>query len=520
MKKKFYLWMMVLALISLASCSSDDKDGSIGNVKFGSVSLKGSNIKGAKSLAVASKTSATRGGELTRAAGDATQVDALYKVSDDGKFIEVSYTFNLEVEEGEGDDVQTVIQQVQQKLKIKPNFIFKVGDDYLWLANCFYEIPDYADMAENGVKKALTTIRDEFNTAHRAQHGAHYIIRKSDGAFFQWEPADGAPNPMDDGYNPQSMLNGWFHAVGSDFYVREGGYKRGTQGWTGRVVKVSASGSTLGSQEVIPSSENITRILPAGNNFCLIKSDGQHRPTPYFYFTQTRQVVPLQTPTENVDGEVYWSAISLAGKVYAMRNYHRGDANPGANILSFYKVNVSGNTASVGDKITEMETSVGFDDDKFFGVGYVSDNATFTFFSQDYTNSWSGQISTFDSVKGTINTRALPQHYNDNYNMYVEGIACSEATSQGFYLCDLSKDEAEYITLDWSQASAWQSMFTKMEAVHFEAANMSLKYQCTTTDNKTVVAWVPISGANRGKVKILTDADGNANYDVKVVVDM
>ena len=95
MKKKFYLWMMVLALISLASCSSDDKDGSIGNVKFGSVSLKGSNIKGAKSLAVASKTSATRGGEVTRAAGDATQVDALYKVSDDGKFIEVSYTLLL-----------------------------------------------------------------------------------------------------------------------------------------------------------------------------------------------------------------------------------------------------------------------------------------------------------------------------------------------------------------------------------------------------------------------------------------
>ena len=38
-------------------------------------------------------------------------------------------------------------------------------------------------------------------------------------------------------------------------------------------------------------------------------------------------MVPLQTPTENVDGEVYWSAISLAGKVYAMRNYHRGNAN-------------------------------------------------------------------------------------------------------------------------------------------------------------------------------------------------
>ena len=523
MKKIVFSLMVCVTMITLASCSSSSDGGGIGNVNVGKVQLKRGAIAGAKALAVAAKAGSSRGAS-TRAAGDATQVDALYKVSDDGKFIDVAYTYDVEVKEGEGDDAQIVIQRVQQHLKIKPNFIFKVGADYLWLANCYYEIPDYEEMAEDGVKKALTQIRDDFNNKYRASHGAHYIIRKSDGAMFQWEAADGAPNPMDDGYNPQSMLNGWFHAIGNIFYVREGGYQlgRGNQNITGRVVRITATGTTLASQEVVAASESITRILPAGENFCMIKTDAQRRPTPYIFFTRTQQLVPLEVPTWTGEGQVCWSAVSLAGKLYAMSNYHRGDANPGANILRFYEVNISGNTATVGNMIAEMETSVGFTDDKFFGVGYVTDNTSFTFFSQDYTNQWSGQICTFEPTASgeKIHSRPLPQHFNDNYNMYVDGIACEEATGQGFWLCDLSKDQADYIQLDWSTASSWQSKMASMTAVHFEAANMSLKYECKTTDGQTVIAWVPITGSKRGKVSILTDADGNAAYDVKVVVNM
>ena len=519
MKKIALFLMACVAMIPLASCSSDDGGGGI-NVNVGSVRLKSGAVAGAKALAVAAKSGATKG-VATRAAGDATQVDdALFRVSDDGKYIAVTYTYDVEVKDGDGEDAQTVIQRVQQDLRITPKFIFKVGSDYLWLANCFYSIPNYEQLPEDGVKKALTQIRDQFNEAHRSTHGVQYLIRKSDGAMWQWEAADGGPQSMDDGWNPQSMLNGWFHEVGGKMYVRVGGYDmlKGQNLFTGRVVRLTVSGSSLSSQEVIPASDNITRILPAGDNLCLIQTDGQRYPTPLIYLTASNTTIPLKTPQEGGQGTVRWSAVSIDGKLYAIRNSQTGDIY--GNTLGFYHVTISGNQAVVGNKIAEMNTSVGFNDDKFFGVGYATTAKTFSFFSQDSQNNWQAMVNTFDPVAGTINTRALPQHYNDNSGQYAEGISCSEATEQGFYVCDLSKDAADYVQLDWSKASQWKSKISRMTFVHYEMGNMSVKYDCQTTDGKTIVAWVPITGANAGKVVINTDDSGDAAYDVKVVVNM
>ena len=52
----------------------------------------------------------------------------------------------------------------------------------------------------------------------------------------------------------------------------------------------------------------------------------------------------------------------------------------------------------VGNKIAEMNTSVGFNDDKFFGVGYATTAKTFSFFSQDSQNNWQTMVNTFDPV--------------------------------------------------------------------------------------------------------------------------
>lgn len=525
MKKTLFFLMACVAMIPLASCSSDDDGGGDGNVNvnIGSVRLKSGAIAGAKALAVASKAGNTRG-VATRAAGDATQVDnALFSVSDDGKYIAVTYTYDVEVKDGDGEDAQTAIQRVQQNLRITPKFIFRVGSDYLWLANCFYTIPDYEQMPEDGVKKALTKIRDEFNEAHHSTHGVQYIIRKSDGAMWQWEAADGAPQAMDDGWNPQDMLNGWFHEIGGKMYVREGGYNmsKGQNQFTGRVMRLTVSGSSFSSQEVKPLSDNITRILPAGDNLCLIQTDAQRHPTPLIYLTGSNTTVPLQTPQATpLYGHIeeHWSAVSIDGKLYAICNSQRGDIY--GNSLAFYHVNISGNKAEVGNKIAEMNTSVSFDDDKFFGVGYATTAKTFSFFSQDSQHNWQAMINTFDPVAGTISSRALPEHYNDNSGQYSEGISCSEATDRGFYVCDLSKDAAEYVQLDWSNASQWQSKVTKMTFVHYEMGNMSVKYECQTSDGQKIVAWVPIVGENAGKVVINTDDSGDAGYDVKVVVDM
>ena len=105
---------------------------------------------------------------------------------------------------------------------------------------------------------------------------------------------------------------------------------------------------------------------------------------------------------------------------------------------------------------------------------------------------------------------------------YVDGITYEGATSEGFWLCDLSKDEAEWISLDWSNATQWEAQVNKstMTVEHYEMGNMSLKYTARTNNGNSIVLWVPITGDNRGKVQVITDADGNADIDVKVVVNM
>lgn len=546
MKKNMFLLMALVAILTLAACGSDSDSSGISNIVPSSVRLTGANIRGAKSLAIASKVSGSRSVLATRADGEAEQVDALYKVSADGSFIEVTYTFNVETE-GEGD-AAAVMQQVQANLRIKPNFIFKLGDDYLWLANCYYYVPGYADMEEDAVKKALMKIVGDFNEAHHDSHGAHYIIRKSDGAFFEWNVADGAPGgmfPMDDGYNPQSMVNGWFHAVGNTLYVRE-------YGWmtfhdyrfynNQRVLRLNINGSTISSQPVTTGEDRIVGILPVGNNFCFISEEYQNIGdmegyAPYIYFTRTGKKVKLQTPEPthvNQTPRVIWSAVSLGGKLYAVRNYHSFDEDNNAyDTMGYYSVNIdeANQTATVGEKIAEAEASVEFENDRYLYIGYASDRTSYTYFAEvgQYKQSANDpntyvrdrQICTFDAATGTIKTRPLPAHYNERIDEYVDGIACTEATDKGFYLCDLSKDEAEYITLDWSLAPNLQSKVTSMQAVHYEMGNTSLKYRCSTNDGRTLYAWVPISGENRGKVVVLGETDDiQSNYDIKVVIDL
>ena len=534
MKKYVIIFITSLVICALIACS--DNSNSIGNINYNNITLKSGNIVGAKALAVASKSSKTTRTAITRGDGNkdnsshnnstATATDALYKLSDDGKFIEITYTFDVTFEDEDDPEAEKFTEKVQANLRISPNFIYNVGDDFLWLANCFYAIPNYDQMPEDAVKKALTSIRDEFNNAHHDSHGAHYLIRKSNGAMYEWSTANAAPYAMADGYNPPSMLGRWFHAIGKKMYVRDNFFYPnpyyGNPFCTGRVVCISDNGSSLNYTEVIPASQKVTSILPAGKNLGVICADENNYPVPYIFFTASNTLVPLETSNLSRSSGVgtCWSLLSVGGELYAMSNYKRGDANEGGNMLRFYKINYGNGQASVGEQVAELEASIDWNDDKFFGTGASTTANTFTFFAQDYRNNWRATINTFSPDTKEVRTRYLPDHYNDNSNFYIEGIACNEVTDKGFYVCDLSKDQAEYVALDWSNASNWQSKVESMEYVHFEAAFMAVKYEITTTDKQQITAWVPITGESAGKVSIFTDDNGDPNLIINVLLSL
>ena len=507
MKKILVLSTLILSLIFLFSCSGD---GSGSQIRVQSARLKSASISGAKALAVAHKTETKA---FTKA--DNSAADALYKVSSDGKFIEVTYTFDIEVEEGEGEEVQKVVRQVQAHLRIQPNFIFAVGDDWLWLANCYYYIPGYAEIEEGAVKKSLTQIRDQFNEAHHDSHGAQYLIRKSNGAMYAWENPDGAPYGMPDGYNPPSMLNDWFFAIGNKIYVREGGFHDQWGNKNGRVICISDGGSSLNFSEVIPASEKVNHILPGQNGVIgVICEDGQYY-KPKVYFPSSSRLVDLTIPEGLVAETARWSLVSVAGKLYAVRNYHHPNGMEEPNKMGFYNVVISEGTATVGSLIAERENAeVHYDSDQIM-VGAATNAATFTYIQDGNPV----KLYTFDPEEAEISVRNLPAHYPAAKGWYIDGIACNDANAQGFWVCDLSRDEAEYIALDWSGLPDYQSRVTSMVPVHFEAACMAEKYTGTTSDGDKLTFWVPVTGANAGKVTLLT-MDGDGGYDISVLLNM
>lgn len=550
MKKILSLFGIALTAIAFVACSDDSTGGGGSSNPYGNLSIKmavanSSNIENSKALAVGRK----NGGSShvkTRAVGDVETVKSLLKVSDDMKFIEVNYTFDVEVvaKDENGNEivleepteeqekvVQTMIERVNSSLKISPNFIFNVGDNYLWLSNCWYEIPGYSEMEETPVKKILTQIRDGFNESHHDVHGGQYLIRKSDGALFVWDIANGAPSDLGDGYNPQSMLNGWLHAVGNHIYVREGGYEIDHNHPSGRVLRITDKGSELKYEEIIPAEVDgyeVAHILPAGNNLGVVcREKNTKYPVPYIYNTSTNTLKPLTGI--DVNGNTRWSLITIAGEFYAVRNYHHPDGVDEPNRLDFYRVNV--NNATLGEYVNgmplvfgvngeTMSIGISFDDDKFFAKGFATTESTLKFIIGDDGQTPPVHIMcTFDPQaegENALTKRKLPEHYPGSINAYIEGIGCNDVTNDDFYVCDITKDAAERVDLDWSDAGAYKDY--PREYVHFEAANMSIKYEATTSDGK-ITLWVPITGENQGKVTVFSDEKGNS-YDVDVMIDM
>ena len=120
-KSVCFLATFLMAFTLLFSCG---KDGDNAKVTF-----RKANIAQANMLALA------EGPVATRAEGDVkVGPKALYTVSDDGSMVEVSYQVDVEGVDGE------VAESIQANLIISPGFVFPVGEGWLWLANCHYDV--------------------------------------------------------------------------------------------------------------------------------------------------------------------------------------------------------------------------------------------------------------------------------------------------------------------------------------------------------------------------------------------
>ena len=242
-------------MVILSSCDKEGGDG-----KNAKVTFRKANIAGAQMLALA------QGGAATKAEGDVTVGPrALYTVSEDGSMVEVSYTVDVEGADG------NVAETIQANLIISPGFVFPVDEGWLWLANCHYDVKGgWNNYPKDGnARHALSKIINDFSAKYHDRHGAHYLIRKSDGALFEWTLEAGAPNGMDDGFKQPSFLNGWFHQLGKDLFVRTGGWNYdGINGGLPSLICLKDNGNTLDAVNVLGDNISCWKLYPAGGS-CL-----------------------------------------------------------------------------------------------------------------------------------------------------------------------------------------------------------------------------------------------------------
>ena len=500
--------LLTILAIALALLSSCDKFGGSDNAK---VTFRKANIAGAQMLALA------RGGEATRAEGDvAVGPQALYTVSEDGSLVEVRYNVDVEGTNGE------VAETIQANLIISPGFVFPVGEGWLWLANCHYDVKggwNNYPTKETAARHALSKIINDFSAKYHDRHGAHYLIRKSDGALFEWTLEAGAPDGMDDGFKQPTFLNGWFHQLGKDLFVRAGGwnYDGIYPGGLPSLIRLQDNGNTLDAVNVLGDNISCWKLYSAGGS-CLggtFGYPGANGGMQGIIAPPSFEPVLLQ-----VEASKESFLLSIGGKLYYADTYEKeieeGDGKDSwtrtVACTDFYNLSVSASSVSLGNLICTFNGRVDPD-----GV-YIS--------TTDKLSWWGGneydgaEIHTLDPKAGTVSTRKLPAHYPSNQGEYVDGVAYTIDGTAGYWECDLSKDAAEYVTLDWSSASEYQGKIVPgtLKLERFEAASLTLQFVAYMTNGTQLNFYTSVTGADKGVIKTTVGSDGNAGMVVTTMV--
>ena len=504
MKKIVFAAILLAAFLSV-SCN---KDGFDGNAK---VTFRKANIGGAPMLAIA------QGGASTKAEGDITVgPKALYTVSEDGTMVQVSY--NVDVEGADGEVAETI----RANLIISPNFIFPVDEGWLWMANCSLDVKDgwsNGTIPQGPARSALSKIINGHNEKYHDRHGAHYLIRKSDGALFEWTLEAGAPDGMDDGFKQPTFLNGWFHQLGGDLFVKTGGwnYDGIYPGGLPSLICLKDKGNTLDAVNVLGDNISCGKIYPAGGS-CM---GGD-----FYYPGLDGKALGIIAPPSfepvllQMEAKKDAFLLSIGGKLYLGNSYEteiqEGDGKDNWNrtedCTDIYNLAVSGSSVSLGNLICT------FNERMDPGGVYISTSEKLSWWGgNDYDGA---VVHTFDPKAGTVSSKKLPEHYPSLEGSYVNGVAYTIDGTSGYWECDLARDAAEYVTLDWSSAADYQSKIVPgtLRLEHFEASSLTLKFVAYMTNGTQLNFYTSVTGADRGVIKTNVGSDGNAGMVVTTMV--
>ena len=202
MKTKFFIFGLLIAAVGMLSSCEANRGGSASSMTF-----KRMDIAGAKAIALANDGSQKNAPQriLARDGGDPEYnvSNPVWTVSEDGTLVEVHYTIEVV---GNGE----IVDLVKANMRLVMQYIYPINDDWLWLVNCEYDYPGLDDIPEPLHGK----IRELINNAGI---DLNFLVRKSDGALFQWTQEQGCPK-QGRGYRRPSDIYGQVESVGKDVF--------------------------------------------------------------------------------------------------------------------------------------------------------------------------------------------------------------------------------------------------------------------------------------------------------------
>lgn len=350
MKRVSILCLALLLAAGLFSCNKENKGNGGNDGNRTQATFRRADLTGASSLALVSSGQAKA--SLTKGQGDQsfdTNVSApLYKVSADGKMVQVKYT--IEVQTKGDEEGQVLTEELQANLTLKIEYIYPLGDNWLWLYNCDYSYPvDYTTLPHGPLRNALSDLMNGNNLRQ------HYLVRLSDGALFKMDRSAGAiiratGNPRE--RSPKEMQCVVEEIGGNLYYLNE----------EKKLFCLVDKGNTLAVTQVLNNTIQNEFILPAQPGALgVMPLYGQGT---QYTGGQPSVVFPLPTGIVGISGLNSSDAgkaqlVSADNDLYVFRQTGNTGAELTYPVATDVSLKVGGNTVSLMKMPSPLDNSTG-----------------------------------------------------------------------------------------------------------------------------------------------------------------
>lgn len=483
--KRNLLFALAAIVVAIGMSSCEGEGGNVNGVKF-----RRMNLNGVNTLALASRgQKAYKNAPVRmRAAGEDELVEdgMAYSVSGDGTLVEITYA----IDASGGGDAKNLIKA---NLRLSMQYVYAIGDEWLWLYGCNYVYPDLDDLPEPAYSKIKEVI------AEHSDYHNNFLVRRKDGALFEWDGSQGRPfygnvkwdADQTDIYGIVEAINGEIYA-NSDYHsmpIHNTLYRLKDEG--DQLAVTTMHSDKLTTDVIMPDKRGALGLnLFYQNEYGDYTGNG----IPGVMFIPSGKIVSFD---EN------YRLISVDETLYALGQIE------GQPVVYSATLSEAEGKAVLGEKVAEISGASMYD---LENLPDVSRNSKATWML-------GGQKFVFDFNNWSLSSSPLPAYYPDEG--YYQGIAyVMSGDQQAFYICDLSKSEAEQVVIDYTELNSDASIVKSTISANWQYVPRAQAFRksALTIDGYETTIILPVSGENKGKARVYKAGDTTAGQVISVMV--